>query len=108
MKDMYFSWLPFQHAPKDAGQASGVRREIVLDPSADRDTLIAAIETMTLVQLGLAWRATDQLFPISTPQGAAMLAQLRQLLLDELEASHPRAFKRWMAAGGPGPRRRRS
>ena len=107
MRDMYFSWRPFQPDPEDPRRAPGVRREIVLDPCADPDTLVAAIETMTLEQVGLAWRATDQLLPISTPEGAALLVRLRALLLDELEASHPRAYRRWMVAGPPGPRRRR-
>jgi len=98
---MYFSWVPFQPDPEDSSPAPGVRREIVLDPSADRATLVAAIGTMTLAQVGLAWRATDQLLPISTPRGAAQLARLRELLLDQLEACHPRAFRRWLRNGGP-------
>jgi hypothetical protein len=98
---MYFTWVPFQPEPDDAGHAHEVRREIVLDPCADRETLVAAIETMTLDQLGIAWRATDRLLAISNPRGAAQLVRLRDLLLDEVQSQHPRAYRRWMRQGGP-------
>jgi hypothetical protein len=103
VSNMYFSWMPYpSEGGDDASSRPGVRREIVLDPCADRDTLVAAIETMTLEQIGIAWRATTRLMAISTPQGATQLVRLRELLLDEVEASHPRAFRRWLRKGGPG------
>jgi hypothetical protein len=101
---MYFSWVPFQPEPEDAGHVHGVRREIVLDPCADRETLVAVIETMTLEQIGIAWRATDRLLTIATPEGATKLVRLRELLLDEVETSHPRAYRRWLRRGGPSRR----
>lgn len=105
VSNMYFSWMPFPSEGDDATSRQGARREIVLDPCADRETLVAAIETMTLEQLGIAWRATTRLMAISTPQGATQLVRLRELLLDEVEASHPRAFRRWLRKGGPGSSR---
>jgi hypothetical protein len=101
VSNMYFSWMPFPSEGDDASSRAGVRREIVLDPCADRETLVAAIETMTLEQIGIAWRATTRLLAISTPQGATQLVRLRELLLDEVEASHPRAYRRWLRKGGP-------
>jgi hypothetical protein len=98
---MYFAWVPFQPGPDDAGHAGEVRREIVLDPSADKETLLATIETMTLDQIGIAWRATDRLLTFSNPRGAGQLVRLRELLLDEVEAHHPRAYRRWLRRGGP-------
>ena len=100
MGNMYFSWM----LPSEGGDAAprpGVRREIVLDPCADRETLVAAIETMTLEQLAIAWRATTRLLPLSTPRGAVQLVRLRELLLDEVATSHPRAYRRWLRRGGP-------
>lgn len=105
MSNMYFSWMPFPSEGDDATSRPGARREIVLDPCADRETLVAAIETMTLEQIGIAWRATTRLMAISTPQGATQLVRLRELLLDEVEASHPRAYRRWLRKGGPGSER---
>jgi hypothetical protein len=101
VRGMYFTWVPFQPEPDDAGAAQDVRRAIVLDPCADRETLVAAIETMTLEQIRMAWRATDRLLTISNPRGASQLARLRDLLLDEVEARHPRAYRRWLRQGGP-------
>lgn len=105
MSNMYFSWMPFPSEGDGAAARTGVRREIVLDPCADRETLVAAIEPMTLEQLGIAWRATTRLMEISTPAGSTQLVRLRELLLDEVERSHPRAYRRWLRKGGPGKAR---
>jgi len=102
VSNMYFSWMPFPSEGDDAGARPGVRREIVLDPGADRETLVAAIEPMTLEQLSIAWRATTRLMEVSTPAGVVQLVRLRELLLDQVEHSHPRAFRRWLRKGGPG------
>jgi len=97
---MYFSWVPFQPEPDEPRRSA--RREVVLDPCADRETLVAVIQTLSLDQIGMAWRATTRLLAVSTPHGAAQLVRLRELLLDEVEASHPRAYRRWLRKGGPG------
>ncbi len=102
MGNLYFSWMPFPSEGHEPASRPGVRREIVLDPSADRETLVTAIETMTQEQLAIAWRATSRLLALSTPAGAVQLVRLRELLLDEVEHSHPRAYRRWLRKGGPG------
>lgn len=101
MSNMYFSWMLPSEGGDAEPRAGGVRREIVLDPCADRETLVAEIETMSLEQLAIAWRATTRLLPLSTPRGATQLVRLRELLLDEVAASHPRAYRRWLRRGGP-------
>jgi hypothetical protein len=105
VSNMYFSWMPFPSEGDDATARSGVRHEIVLDPCADRETLVAAIAPMTLEQLGIAWRATTRLMAFSTPAGASQLVRQREHQLDEDEHSHPRAYRRWLRRGGPGKAR---
>ena len=94
---MYFVWLPYGPDPEHP-----VGLPKVLDPTADPESLRAALATLGYDELVSAWYSSDRrLHDVGSMSRRVAVVALRGLLLDELERRSPRRYRRWLRLGGP-------
>jgi hypothetical protein len=85
--------------PRTCGRPSQPDRVAWLLEQGPTPERVASLDTATLC---LAWRRSFQMLAAaSTVCERAVVAELRQLYLDELDRRHPSSFAHWLATGPP-------
>jgi hypothetical protein len=99
---VWLTWWPIAYVgalpratvgePTSAARVLSVARH----PSASRERLQALVSALPWRVLQESWRSSSKALPVARTDAERLaLVQLREVLLDEMETSHPRSFARW-------------